>query len=312
MVETLTAVLGSPIVSAVAAGVFRGLRVIAYHDVASAEQFETNLRAVLRMCDPVDPASFGGSETQSDSGRNGPNRNDVLVTFDDGHASVVDNGLPVLLRLGVPAVMFVSPGIADGDRVFWWDAVEHAEENGLRSRIAPELSTDLPLVSALKHVPDATRRMITERAMQADGGNVPRRAATPEQLRAWLDAGMSLGNHTWDHPCLDRCDPVEQRQQVEKAHDWLHRFTGAAPRLFAYPNGDWTEASEAVLGELEYDAAFLFDHRVDRNTHPLRHSRLRLDANATTSRTRAIVSGSHPAIFNLRPGHTGSIPSGRS
>ncbi|MFD0274845.1 polysaccharide deacetylase family protein [Kitasatospora sp. NPDC127111] len=41
-------------------------------------------------------------------------RRSVLVTFDDGYRSMLDEGLPLLRRLRVPATVFVLPGLLDG------------------------------------------------------------------------------------------------------------------------------------------------------------------------------------------------------
>lgn len=41
-------------------------------------------------------------------------RRGFLVTFDDGYRSVYDEALPVLRRLGVPATVFVLPGLLGG------------------------------------------------------------------------------------------------------------------------------------------------------------------------------------------------------
>ena len=297
MSDIASFVLGSTLVSSFASRTFTGTRVLAYHDVPSEDQFESNVRAVLRWCDPVDPSAPGRPNDLTSV------RNRVLITFDDGHASVVENALPVLLRLGVPALMFVSPGIASGDRVFWWDAAHCVESSGARARVAPHLDPERSLVDALKNVRDSDRRTILERAMNEIGPDARRQAATPEQLRTWRDAGMTLGNHTWDHPCLDQCTEAEQRHQVQAAHAWLDEFVGGPPTFFAYPNGDWTIETETLLIELGYEAAYLFDHRLDRSTNPLRRSRLRIDAGATTARTRAIVSGAHSAAFNQRRKH---------
>ena len=45
--------------------------------------------------------------------------------------------------------------------------------------------------------------------------------ADGRQLRAWVAAGYELGDHTWDHPCLDRADEREQHRQIMDAHTWL-------------------------------------------------------------------------------------------
>ncbi|MCT1550185.1 polysaccharide deacetylase family protein [Brevibacterium casei] len=38
----------------------------------------------------------------------------VLVTFDDGYRSVLRNAVPILTRLGVPAICYVCPGLLGG------------------------------------------------------------------------------------------------------------------------------------------------------------------------------------------------------
>ena len=50
----------------------------------------------------------------------------ALVTFDDGYRSVHDHALPVLRRLGVPAVLFVPTAYVGGTNVF--DRDEEPEE----------------------------------------------------------------------------------------------------------------------------------------------------------------------------------------
>ena len=57
-------------------------------------------------------------------GRKGLPDRAVLVTFDDGHRSVLERGLPVLTELGIPGVAFVIAGLLDTDEPFWWSEVD--------------------------------------------------------------------------------------------------------------------------------------------------------------------------------------------
>lgn len=267
-------------------------RVLAMHDIQSKQQFERNLATLTSRYTPVRGADLlaGGSPLPPRS---------LLMTFDDAHASTVEIALPILRERRIPAVLFVCPGILSGSRTYWWDVAEAAERCGLKEAVAPHCPTGTSLVTYLKSIPDEERRgvidVLTERDVHTEA-----RAASLDQVQRWMDAGLEIGNHTWDHPCLDRCAPSEQRRQIELAHEWLTSFLGEPARMFAYPNGDWTPDAEQVLMDLGYESGFLFDHRLDkRNAVPLRHSRLRLNADATAGRARAVASGAHSFVFGL-------------
>lgn len=73
----------------------------------TGEAFEAQLTALLRRGHrPLDEAGFvAGLERGSWPGRS------FFVTVDDGYVSTVDVAAPVLSRLGVPATVFVLPGM---------------------------------------------------------------------------------------------------------------------------------------------------------------------------------------------------------
>ena len=135
--------------------------------------------------------------------------------------------------------------------------------------------------------------------LAAGGHTVTPVVASRQHLVTWLAHGMELGNHTWDHPCLDRCSDDEQRQQIRRADEWLDDIGAfARTRLFAYPNGDHTAVAEATIAELDYDIGLVFDHRIADPTSPatrLRMSRLQIDDRASVHRLRGNVSGANSA-----------------
>lgn len=269
------------------------LRVIAYHDVADAGAFEAQIRALTTRFRPMSGAGVAAALRTGDMPRNA-----IWLTFDDGDRSVVERALPVLTRLGVPATMFVCPGVTTTDRVPWWRTVTASLANAGPFEFEGRIYDDRQLVIALKAVDDGLRRrVVDELAQRSDVAPEPV-SVDVELLRQWTAAGYEVGNHTWDHPCLDHCDDEQIRTQITRSHEWLTDELGSPPRLFAYPNGDWAPAAERVLAELNYDIALLFDHRlVERHPDRLRISRLRLDADAPTPRALAIASGAHSALF---------------
>jgi peptidoglycan/xylan/chitin deacetylase (PgdA/CDA1 family) len=226
----------------------------------------------------------------------------VLLTFDDGHRSLLEHGLPLLAERGFPGLAFVVPGVLDTDQPFWWTETEELAAQGGRTARFPGLGP-AALVSRLKRLPDRERLEVIEELRATAAGPAPR---TPQLRRAELPllerAGVAVGNHTMTHPCLPNCDDAKVEAEVTEAHRELREALGHDPRTFAYPNCDLDERTERLLGEAGYGAAFLFDHRAGPATpaQPLRISRLRVNATTNLGRLAMIVSGFHPALHRAR------------
>jgi peptidoglycan/xylan/chitin deacetylase (PgdA/CDA1 family) len=131
------------------------------------------------------------------------------------------------------------------------------------------------------------------------GDDLRRTQLTKDHVRIWLEAGCDIGNHTWDHPLLDRCEPDEQERQIHLAHEWIADHVDPEHLLFAYPNGNATAFARGVLDDLGYSVAALFDHAMSRRRF-MELSRLRTNADSDLARFRAIVSGAHPAVHRFR------------
>lgn len=298
-VSAVDRALGVPVVESVGALVTRDrLRILAYHGVPDREPFRAHLHHLVRHYRPVTGADVAAAVR---SGAPLPARA-VWITFDDGRRSVVENALPELEAAGVPATMFICPGLLPEGSVFWQTIVLTALAKGGSYVMDGVRYVDRRLVVALKSEPDSRRRAVVEELSERlEGVEVPGDTVDEPELRRWLAAGHEVGNHTWDHPCLDRCEPEEQARQILRAHEALGDLLGHAPRLFAYPNGDWTPEAEAVLERAGYEVAPVFDHHlVAREPSPLRLSRLRIDADAPMDRLRAVLSGAHSGAFHAR------------
>jgi peptidoglycan/xylan/chitin deacetylase (PgdA/CDA1 family) len=296
-------VTGAPWAEAAGRRVFgRRLRVLAYHDVTGPAPFEVQMRHIRRHYSPVSLEDLLASVEQD---RPLPRRA-VWVTFDDGHPGVMRHAMPILNRLGIKAAIFVCPGLIGTSEPFWWDVVRVAFDHGVSPLSERQWRKDS---SAVKSMPDSARRsIVAELAGRLDelGIRVERQQLTVEDLLTWTRAGHDVGNHTWDHPLLDRCPASEQRRQVEDADWWLRTNLPRYRPSFAYPNGNWTAGAEAALQTLGYRIALGFDHRLARpDRSSLRLSRLRVSADADLPRFRSIVSGLHSmpfSVVDLAPG----------
>jgi peptidoglycan/xylan/chitin deacetylase (PgdA/CDA1 family) len=267
----------------------RRLRIIAAHGVEDGPAFRGQLENIQRNYNVVSQAEvldwLSGAQPL-------PPRA-VWLTFDDGDPSVVEVGLPQLISAGLSATMFICPGLIERNSLPWWDVMGDAIVAGWRP---PGYSR----VEDFKVIPDHLRRsLLAEATGFLAGRRATDGALSRAQLTRWTDAGNSLGNHTWDHPCLDQCDESIQEEQIVRADTWLRENVDGYMPVFAYPNGDWTVSSERVLEGLGYRGVCLFDHHVNtERPNPLRLSRIRLTAGASTARTEALLGGLHSVLLS--------------
>jgi peptidoglycan/xylan/chitin deacetylase (PgdA/CDA1 family) len=271
--------------------------VLAFHGVDDPEVFETLMDRVRRQYHPI---SVDELDRAINSGIDLPDRS-VLITFDDGHRSVLEHGLPILVARGLPAVAFIVAGLLSTNKAFWWTAAVDLLAAGGRLTGHESLS-ESELIRHLKQVPNEHRiRAMTELEQSAGRPPAPQSQLKTQELGKLLSGGVAIGNHTWSHPCLNRCDPDTISDEIEQAHTSLSGALGASPRWFAYPNGDWAPEAETMLADLGYRLGFLFDHRLaDVDADPLRVSRLRVNSDTTPDRFAIILSGLHPAIHRVR------------
>lgn len=74
-------------------------------------------------------------------------------------------------------------------------------------------------------------------------------AADPDGARRIADAGMEIGNHTWEHPNMTTIPAQYVPEQLSKAQDAITAATGAAPTIWRPPGGLTNEAVNTVAAE---------------------------------------------------------------
>jgi peptidoglycan/xylan/chitin deacetylase (PgdA/CDA1 family) len=271
------------------------MTVLAYHDVADEELFRTHIEYLKSTMCPV-------SMTQLLSGLRGdttvPSRA-VLITFDDADRTIYERALPILLEFDVPAVAFVVAGHLDSDRPFWWEEVSQLISRGAQVW-GVSADTDLSL-RTLKDMPDPERRRVVRvlrRSLPDERMKVANLKSS--ELSALEAGGISIGNHTFTHPILNRCSARRVRSEITRSHRLLFAALGSEPRAFAYPNGNYDSRAAEAIKELGYEAAFLFDHRVAHfpPEDVFRISRVRVNSTTPLSRFKLIMSGLHPALHH--------------
>lgn len=75
-------------------------------------------------------------------------------------------------------------------------------------------------------------------------------AANPSGARRIADAGMQIGNHTWEHPNMTTIPPQDIPSQLSKANDVISAATGQTPTLYRPAGGLSNAAVRQAAGQL--------------------------------------------------------------
>ena len=262
----------------------RRLKVLAYHKIKDKSCFEDQIRYLQKNYRFISPRELM-TEFKETSQCKGDN---MLLTFDDGDKSIFDNALPILKKYRVPAIIFVITDLIDTDKPFWWDEIEYylGKEIGNKK------------VWEVKSWPNKVRETYLEKlraSSKKERFKYPQ--LTIRELKEMQRAGITIANHSHNHPMFDQCGIDEIRKELQQSTNKLKELN-FTPNIFAYPNGNSSENSEMILKEFGINMAFLFDHKINKeDINPLRISRLIVNDSTPLWKFKFILSGLHSKIL---------------
>jgi len=255
---------------------FPGVAVLCYHGVrprdgvrmdfaglhVGLQELDAHCRLLRETCHPI---SLDDWRRALGGGPPLPSR-PVLVTFDEGYATLLTAALPVLQRHEIPIVAFVWSDPVEQRSLTWYDAVVRAESEDE--------------VERMKRLPyDEWRRRSASHATRVADTD-PCAPLSAAQVR-WLAAvpNVEIGGHTASHPILAQAMPEQQREEIERNKSRLETWTGRPVRAFAYPNGqpgdDYTPETVKLVEQLGFDFGFTSRHGFAGSSEPpLERSRL--------------------------------------
>jgi peptidoglycan/xylan/chitin deacetylase (PgdA/CDA1 family) len=183
----------------------------------------------------------------------------VAITFDDAYEGAVTVGVAELVSRGLPATIFVAPGLI-GQQT-WWDVLA---AQGLLSPDARRF--------ALETLTGDRERVISWAAQSRRQDRVSTfRIGTEHEISAAADcAGISLGSHTWSHRNLCALDSSEMQRELTRPLAWLSERWGARAWALSYPYGMSSPQVERAAADTGYKTAFRVDGGALRATAAVR------------------------------------------
>lgn len=282
---------------------------------ASVEDFTWQMAMVRRYFRPL---HLSEALRWLDEGRPLPPRA-IAVTFDDGHGDNYTNAFPVLRRLGIPAMIFLSTGYIDRGKLFWFDEV------ALRLSRTPQLELEIPtldlrlrleniaqrrratalVLACLKAVPDQERHAaLKELACASELGEVAAEqqsvALTWHQIAEMHDAGIEFGSHTVSHPVLSRVSDPELYAELSQSRQELEGRLGQPVEILSYPVGGRDAVDDRVIcaaRDCGYRLGLSYLPGVNRWPLADRYRLHRLAVERYTTRARFEAMLAFPTVF---------------
>ncbi|MFP5345888.1 MAG: polysaccharide deacetylase family protein [Actinomycetes bacterium] len=90
-----------------------------------------------------------------------------------------------------------------------------------------------------------------------------------KNVRALADAGMTVGDHTWDHHRVDRYGAGDWEVQLEQSRQTLQQASGEPVEHFAYPYGAWNVEAIPHLQAAGYKTAYQLSDKPLDPSQPL-------------------------------------------
>ena len=265
------------------AGAQPRLRVVLYHHISARgsslvdglgvstppDVFESHVRRMARDYELVSLDEVLAGELP---------RRALLITFDDGYRSVVEIALPILQRLGIPSLFFVTGAFLERDSLPLDNLLSHScatvGVDRLAAAIDPNLSGGVTfphLLNLIAAMPYGRRRALGDEVAERFELDQSRLRS---ESRMFLDsddlAGLAayrceVANHTRTHLfCRSIVDEASAHDELVQHARRLESLTGHAVRAFSYPYGYRADAIpmvERVLRESGQQVSFLAESR---------------------------------------------------
>lgn len=220
----------------------------------------------------------------------------AAITFDDGYSDVFHNALPVLVRKGMPAAVFVVADLVGTNKLLVHDELYLLMNTllppgrGDLERYAASLPLSPDKLSILQRIsqgvpdPFLATRTILERFRQSEilllldklRGEVTISDAVLQEfglldlgmLDKMIKQGITVGSHSKTHALLANSSPAVIKTELEESRRFLEQSLGVDVKHFAYPDGLFNGDVVLAAAAAGYRSAYTTCNHQDRR-HPL-------------------------------------------
>lgn len=226
------------------------------------EQFSNDIDILSNNYKPLNPQDLLENRIQ---------KNNFLLSFDDGLEEVYSVIYPILKKKNIKAIFFINPNFVDNKEGLYKHYISVIISN-LKSKNFETSSLDK--ISDIfsftyNNVEEFKQKFIsikfTEREKVKDVLNLLdiniedylktyKPYITKDQIQEMINDGFYFGGHTMTHPPLVQLSHEEQKAEIINSIDWLKHHFDINYSFFSFPFSDKSISKKIMEALLEYDS----------------------------------------------------------
>jgi len=227
-------------------------------------------------------------------------KNAVLLTFDDGYKDNYTFAYPILKKYSIPATIFLTTDFIDGKIWLWHDIFRYMVENTPLKKVevnlkdrnyewrfennTERLKVRKNIYDLYKDTPRSERMLKLRDLATLLKVSIPVLPTEKYAPLSWNDIkemsknNIEFGSHTRTHEILSKLSNEDAYQELEESKQRIENELQLRADVFAYPNGqheDFTEATQMLLEKTSYKMAFTTIHGMnDKLSNKFLHKRI--------------------------------------
>jgi len=235
-------------------------------------EFEKQMRHVKRW---YSVTSMDEVDKRLKSGENFPLAS-VVITIDDGYLNNYKLAYPVLKKLNMPAIIYLTTRFIGANNALWVDDLaDILHSTKLKSFCFPELFGDKVLDISTRQSKMETltklyeemvglkqhkKILMMQKLANILGRNEVRRNNTERKMINWNEViemnqnNIHFGAHTISHPTLSKMELLEAKREIRESKEVIENRLGCKVSHFAIPNGrvkDFNEDLKKYCKEID-------------------------------------------------------------
>ncbi len=145
----------------------------------------------------------------------------IVLSFDDGHRSILTNAMPIMQKYGYTPTCFITTDFMQGAAIPWWDAI-YADQTENQQTVIDQVKTNPDVESAI-------RMKYADTHLNHDYLN-------QKEIRQLVEQGCEIGFHAKTHRRLSALSTLQLQEEFEGIHE-LEIALGRPITAMAYPFG---------------------------------------------------------------------------